>query len=217
MNNNKEVDPENLGGLGDMLPADVLEKLNQLLEMLHQTEGDKKGSTVINIYAQGSQHVDTQINIGASPLTPLQRARGTLRARGVDRSATASHSAHHKGGELEECIRQSIALLMEERYGDEPLFNLQAHWQAVYRILVDKGYCRDSDFDGFDAFIRRVMPEEVNKPYKKDSVKQISQTDFVKAFDKWAFDTVTSKTHKPFDRMVAVAQRFRRILEEKGL
>ena len=45
MNNNKEVDPENLGGLGDMLPADVLEKLNQLLEMLHQTEGDKKGST----------------------------------------------------------------------------------------------------------------------------------------------------------------------------
>ena len=76
MNNNKEVDPENLGGLGDMLPADVLEKLNQLLEMLHQTEGDKKGSTVINIYAQGSQHVDTQINIKASPPTPLRRARG---------------------------------------------------------------------------------------------------------------------------------------------
>ena len=74
--NNKEVDPENPGGLGDMLPADVLEKLNQLLEMLHQTEGDKKGSTVINIYAQGSQHVDTQINIKASPPTPLRRARG---------------------------------------------------------------------------------------------------------------------------------------------
>ena len=97
MNNNKEVDPENLGGLGDMLPADVLEKLNQLLEMLHQTEGDKKGSTVINIYAQGSQHVDTQINIKASPttpaspLTPLQRVRGTLRARGVD-SSEASKS-----------------------------------------------------------------------------------------------------------------------------
>ena len=94
MNSNKEVDPENLGGLGDMLPADVLEKLNQLLEMLHQTEGDKKGSTVINIYAQGSQHVDQQINIGASPptpaspLTPLQRARGTLRARGVERKVT---------------------------------------------------------------------------------------------------------------------------------
>ena len=223
MNNNKEVDPENLGGLGDMLPADVLEKLNQLLEMLHQTEGDKKGSTVINIYAQGSQHVDKQINIGASPLTPaspptpLQRARGTLRARGVDSSETASHSTRHKDGELEECIRQSIALLMEEQYGDEPLFNLQAHWQAVYRILVDKGYCRDSDFDGFDAFIRRVMPEEVNKPYKKDSVRNINKTSFNKSFDRWRYDPDDYGTRKPFERMVAIARRFKEIMEENGL
>ena len=210
MNHNEEV-PDFLGGLGDMLPADVLEKLNQLLEMLHQTEGDKKGSTVINIYAQGSQHVDTQINIKASPPTPLRRARG------VDSSETASHSTRHKGGELEECIRQSIALLMEERYGDEPLFNLQAHWQAVYRILVDKGYCRDSDFDGFDAFIRRVMPEEVNKPYKKDSVRNINKTSFNKSFDRWRYDPDDYGTRKPFERMVAIARRFKEIMEENEL
>jgi hypothetical protein len=118
---------------------------------------------------------------------------------------------------VEERIRQCIALLMGERHGDEPLFCLQGHWQAVYRILVDKGYCHDSDFDGFDAFIRRVMPEEVNKPYTKTSVKQISQTDFVKPFDEWAYDTQTSKTRRPFDRMVTIARRFRMILEENGL
>jgi hypothetical protein len=106
---------------------------------------------------------------------------------------------------------------MAERYGDEPLFNLQAHWQAIYRILVDKGYCRDSDFDGFDTFIRTVMPEKVNKPYTKASVKQISQTDFVKPFAKWTFDLEVSKTHKPYNRMVAVAQRFKEILEENRL
>ena len=106
---------------------------------------------------------------------------------------------------------------MTERYGEEPLFCLQGHWQAVYRILVDKGYCRDSDFDGFDAFIRRVMPVEVNKPYTKASVKQISQTDFVRPFDEWMFDMQTSKTRKPFDRMVAIATRFKEILEENGL
>ncbi len=117
----------------------------------------------------------------------------------------------------EKRIRKSIALLMEERYGDEPLFNLQGHWQAVYRILVDKGYCRDSDFDGFDAFIRTVMPEKVNKPYKKESVKQISQTDFVKPFDEWSFDKQVSKTRKPFDRMVAITRRFREILDENNL
>jgi hypothetical protein len=117
----------------------------------------------------------------------------------------------------EERIRQSIALLMEERYGEEQLFNLQGHWQAVYRILVDKGYCRDSDFNGFDAFIQRVMPAKVNKPYKKDSVKQISKTDFALPFDRWHYDPQTSTTRKPFDRMVAVATRFHEILEEIGV
>ena len=129
-----------------------------------------------------------------------------------------SHMNQAKTQSQEDQIRQSIALLMTERYGDEPLFNLQGHWQAVYRsILVDKGFCRDSDFDGFDAFIQRVMPEEVNKPYTKASVKQISQTDFVKPFVEWSFDIQTSKTRRPFDRMTAIAQRFREILEGNGL
>ena len=118
---------------------------------------------------------------------------------------------------VEDRIRRCIALLMAERLGDEPLFNQQNHWQAVYRILVDKGYCSDSDFDGFDAFIRRVMPEEVNKPYSKGSLKQISQTDFVRPFNEWKYDVLTSKTRKPYDRMVAVTRRFLEILEENGL
>ena len=118
---------------------------------------------------------------------------------------------------VEERIRRCVGLLMAERYGNELLFNLQGHWQAVYRILVDKGYCRDSDFDGFDAFIRRVMPEKVNKPYKKESVKQISKTDFALPFDRWHYDPQTSTTRKPYDRMVAVARRFKAILEENGL
>ena len=116
----------------------------------------------------------------------------------------------------EDCIRRCIVLLMKERYGDEPLFNQRKHWQAVYRGLVDKKYCRDSDFDGFDAYITRVMPDEVNKPYSKASVKQISQTDFSKPFKLWKFDPATS-TRKPFDRMVAVVRRFMEILEEHGL
>jgi hypothetical protein len=208
MNHNEEV-PDFLGGLGDMLPADVLKKVNELLEQLHQADKDHQGSPVF-IYAPGSQYVDKQFNL-ASPPTPLQRARG------VDSSDRVSHSAHHKGGELENRIRQCIALLMTERYGEEPLFSLQGHWQAVYRILVDKGYCRDSDFDGFDAFIQRVMPVEVNKPYKKDSEKQVSKTDFALPFERWHYDPQTSTTSKPYDRMVAIATRFKEIIEENGL
>ncbi len=65
MNQNEEV-PDLLGGHGDLLPADVLKMVNELLEQLHQKGKDHQGSTVF-IYAPGSQYVDKQFNIGASP------------------------------------------------------------------------------------------------------------------------------------------------------
>ena len=55
--NNIEV-PESLGGLGDLLPADVLKMVNELLEQLHRKSKNHQGSTVINIYGKGSLHVD---------------------------------------------------------------------------------------------------------------------------------------------------------------
>ena len=41
-----EEDPGNLGGLGNMLPADVLKKVNELLEQLHRKDKDHQGSTI---------------------------------------------------------------------------------------------------------------------------------------------------------------------------
>jgi hypothetical protein len=57
MNQNEAI-PESLGGLGDLLPADVLKMVNELLEQLHQKEKDHQGSIVLNIYEKGSLHVD---------------------------------------------------------------------------------------------------------------------------------------------------------------
>ena len=73
MNHNEEV-PDFLGGLGDMLPADVLKKVNELLEQLHRADKDHQGSPVF-IYAPGSQYVDKQFNIGAYP-RPLPKGKG---------------------------------------------------------------------------------------------------------------------------------------------
>ena len=52
------------GGLDDLLPAEVLKKLNELLEQLHKADLLNRGGIVINYYEKGSQHIDTQINIG---------------------------------------------------------------------------------------------------------------------------------------------------------
>ena len=68
MNYNEEI-PDFLGRLGDMLPADVLKMVNELLEQLHRKDNNHQGSPVF-IYAPGSQYVEKQINIGASPSTP---------------------------------------------------------------------------------------------------------------------------------------------------
>ena len=57
MNQNEEV-PEFLGGLGDLLPADVLKMVNELLEQLHRKGKDHQGGIVLNIYEKGSLHVD---------------------------------------------------------------------------------------------------------------------------------------------------------------
>ena len=79
MNYNEEV-PDFLGGLGDMLPADVLKKVNELLEQLHRKDKDHQGSPVF-IYAPGSQYVDKQFNIGAYPQVSPQPS---LNGKGVD-------------------------------------------------------------------------------------------------------------------------------------
>ena len=80
MNINGE-DLGELGGLGDVLPAEVLKKLNELLERLHQAEHPNHGGNIINIYASGSQHVDRveKQYIVASPPNPLPREGGGMR------------------------------------------------------------------------------------------------------------------------------------------
>ena len=58
--NYKDEDPDNLGGLGDLLPAEDLQKVNELLEQLHWTDHANQGSKIEFVYvASGGQHVDT--------------------------------------------------------------------------------------------------------------------------------------------------------------
>lgn len=58
MNQKNGSTPDGLGGLGDLLPAEVLKELNELLELLHKTDYTNQGGIVFNIYEKGSQHVD---------------------------------------------------------------------------------------------------------------------------------------------------------------
>lgn len=204
-----------------------------LLEELNQAGYKLSGNIVVNIYRSGSQHVDRVENqyIGIRPTKATAKSKATApknatkakppKTPKASTKPKASTNPKHPAAPLPDSmrsqLRECLALLMQERFGSEPLLNRQSHWQAVYRILVDKGYCADSDFNGFDSFIRGVMPEVVNKPYTKGSVKMISQTPFVRPFGEWKFDPLIFKTRKPFERMVAVASRFLTLMDEHGL
>lgn len=122
----------------------------------------------------------------------------------------------------EHAIRQALVKLLQAPYenGKEKLFNQKSHWQAVFRILADLGFFRASDFDGFDVFIRPLVPEECiteKTAYSYASVKQISQTDFGAPFSEWKFDAETSNRRKPFVRMQEVGRYFQQCLAEFGV
>ena len=184
MNHNEEV-PDFLGGLGDMLPADVLKKVNELLEQLHQKDKDHHGSTVI-IYAPGSQYVDKQFNFGKEPhpQTPLRKARG------VDSSATASHPAHHKGGELP--APEAMVWAVEKTINDGHWWG-NISWSVVYRIYQMKGYqgnvsqfVRDVSRWPFTMHIRYDCNDDaVGKPIRTGKISR--------SLDRWAEDGASSQ------------------------
>lgn len=78
MKKRNEDNPENQDGLDDVLPADVLKMINELLERLHQAGHTNHGSKIEFVYvASGGQHVETQINIETLPRPHKGREKGT--------------------------------------------------------------------------------------------------------------------------------------------
>ena len=71
---------DNLGGLGDLLPAEVLKMLYELLEQLQQKGHTNQGSKIEVVYvASGGQHVETQY-ISLTP-NPSPKGEGNIKRR----------------------------------------------------------------------------------------------------------------------------------------
>ena len=149
MNQNEE-NPDNLGGLGDMLPADVLKKVNELLERVHRADKDHQGSPVF-IYAPGSQYIDNQINIGKThpdpPCLGREKSAGELPEVLATDEAMVLWKKAQEAGYVDEnyqplISRTQAALLadaMAERLG------IKEKWK-VFEGLWNRKYMR-SDYN----------------------------------------------------------------------
>ena len=87
------------------------------------------------------------------------------------------------------------------------LVTRKVHWQAIFRILVDRGIYPDgTDYRGFCTFIEEAFPTaEWRVPLDYHSLKNISQTMFVRPFAEWRYDAVYNIRFKSYCQMYRIA------------
>ena len=154
---NEEV-PDNLGGLGELLPAEVLKVLNELLEQLHRKDKDHQGSPVF-IYAPGSQYVDKQFIIGASPSAP--------KSHPLTPSPTGE-GEHPRGGELPEVLATDEAMVLWRKaqqagYVDEHYQPLLSRTQSA--LLADAMFQRLGIKEKWKVFESRWQRQYMRSDY----------------------------------------------------
>jgi len=138
----KDEDPDNLDGLGGMLPADVLKMLNEALERLHRAGHINHGSKIEVVYvASGGQHVETQY-ISLTP-NPSPTGEGDLKGRekGVEGQSKATSETPPP-----EAMVRAVEKTMAQGY-----WWASTAWAVVYRVYQMRGYG-----GGFSQFVKEV-------------------------------------------------------------
>ena len=105
-------------------------------------------------------------------------------------------------------IAEGLSKLMSFRGPDgRYLVTRKVHWQAIFRILVDRGIYPDgTDYRGFCCYMEEVFPTaEWRVPLDYHSLKNISQTMFVRPFVEWRYDAVYNIKFKSYHQMYRIA------------
>ena len=87
------------------------------------------------------------------------------------------------------------------------LVTRKVHWQSIFRILVDRGIYPDgTDYRGFCCYIESIFPTTTCRvPLDYHSLKNISQTMFVRPFTEWHYDAVYDIKFKSYYQMYRIA------------
>ena len=113
-------------------------------------------------------------------------------------------------------IAESLSKLMNYRGLDgRYLVTRKVHWQAIFRILVDRGIYPDgTDYRGFCCYMEEVFPtEEYRVPLSYQSLKGISRTMYVRPFTEWRYDAVYGISRQAYERMYRIAATLNELLE----
>ena len=178
MNYNNGDDPNIHHEPSDLLPDEILKKLNDLLEQLHWAGHTKQDSKIEIVYvAPGGQHVDTiQTQIIASPPTPISKGQG----------ATVPTEPPPP-----EMMVKAVEQTMEKGY-----WWASTAWAVVYRLYQMKGYT---------GSIKQFVREVEDWPWKKGPIypctydgvqKPIVSGRLTRTIDKWKEDGAMEQMQK---------------------
>lgn len=105
----------------------------------------------------------------------------------------------------------------------KPLFTHKVHWTAIFRVAVDLGFTIDNDFAYFTRNVESMhfanYPEKAH--VSQDSLRKAYTGVYTHPLNEWTIEKYTSQNvtsngkapkGKPFENMLAIAQRFRQIL-----
>ena len=116
----------------------------------------------------------------------------------------------------QQSIRRGLQLLLDYRTPDgRYLVTRKVHWQAVYRVLVDKGwYDASLGYAAFVDYIRSVAPPGGFRIMPDvETIRHISQTLYARPFAQWRYDAAYGTKRWAYERMRAMAEIFQSYLK----
>lgn len=106
-------------------------------------------------------------------------------------------------------------LLLEIDNNGRYIFESKSHWIAVFRVAADMHLIGDNDYQGFDNWIHRIHPKQLRIDFTSKTLKPMTTHCYFLPFDKWKFQPMKNETKRPYDKMVTVVVRLKKLLEQE--
>lgn len=105
-------------------------------------------------------------------------------------------------------------LLLEIDNKGRYIFESKSHWIAVFRVAADMHLIGDNDYQGFDNWIHRIHTKHLRIDFTSKTLKPMTTHCYFLPFDKWEFQPMKNETKRPYDKMVTVVVRLKKLLEQ---
>lgn len=93
-------------------------------------------------------------------------------------------------------------------------FSKQRHWEAIYRIAIDKGFIIDGDYTYFKRIIDEMQLSNIPVPFNMDLLERLNQGIYAKNIGDWSPEGLDGKKFQEYKDIKSCADAFSKIVDE---